>query len=62
MVHRVAKSQTWLSTHTGQGQATVLQLLMLFSCSVMSDFFVTPWTVTCQGSCVHEILQARILE
>ena len=58
-----AMCQTWLSTHPGQDQATVLQLLrLLFSCSVVSDSFATPQTVACQGSCVHEILQARILE
>ena len=31
------------------------------SYSVLSDF-VTPWTVACQGSSIHGILQARILE
>ena len=25
-------------------------MLLLFSCSVMSDSFVTPWTVACQAS------------
>ena len=39
-----------------------LVLLLLFSCSVVSDSFLTPWTVTLQASSVHGISQARILE
>ena len=59
----ILQSQTRLSTHTGQDQATVFQLLrLLFSCLVVSDSFATPQTVACQGSCIHEILQGRILE
>ena len=37
-------------------------LLLLFSCWVMSESFVTPWTLTLPGSSVHGISQARILE
>ena len=39
--------------------------LLLFSCSVISDSFATPWTVApppAPGSFVHGISQARILE
>ena len=32
------------------------------SCSVVSDSFVTPWTIAPPGSSVHGILQARLLE
>ena len=32
------------------------------SCSVVSDSFATPWAAACQGSSVHGILQAIILE
>ena len=28
---------------------SVCYILLLFSCSVMSDSFVTPWTVACQA-------------
>ena len=34
----------------------------MLSCSVVSDSFVTPWTVSPPGSSVHGISQARILE
>ena len=36
-------------------------LLLLFSHSVVSDCFMTPWTVA-PGSSVPGVLQARILE
>ena len=36
-------------------------LFHLFSCSVVSDSFATPWAVP-PGSSVHGIFQARILE
>ena len=35
-------------------------ILLLFSCQVMSDSFVTSWTVACQAPLVHGISQARI--
>ena len=35
---------------------------LLFSCYVMSDSFVTPWTVAPPGSSVHGISQARVLK
>ena len=36
---------------------------MLFSCWVMSNFFVTPWTIcSLTGFSVHGIFQAKILE
>ena len=35
---------------------------LLFSCYVMSDSFVAPWTVAPPGSSVHGISQARVLE
>ena len=34
----------------------------LFSCSIVSDSFVTPWTVAHQTPMSMGILQARILE
>ena len=34
----------------------------LFSRSVLSDSFATPWTVACQVLLVHRISQARVLE
>ena len=37
-------------------------ILSLFSCSVVSDSFATPWTVARQTSSVHGISQARMLE
>ena len=41
---------------------TVLSLLSLFSCSVLSDSFSTSWTVALQAPLSMGILQARILE
>ena len=38
------------------------QLLLLFSCSVVSNSFATPWTVACQAPLSIGISQARILE
>ena len=35
---------------------------MLLSRKVISDPPTTPWTIACQGSSVHGILQARKLE
>ena len=50
-VHGVAKSQTWLSHWTELIQPLFVYLmLLLFSCSVMCDSFVTPWTVARQAS------------
>ena len=40
----------------------LLLCLLLFSCSVVSDSFETPWTVSLPGFSVHEIFQPRILE
>ena len=37
-------------------------LLLLFSQSVVSDIFVTLWTIACQAPLSMGILQARILE
>ena len=37
-------------------------MLLLFSYSVMSNSFVTPWIVACQAPLAHWISQARILE
>ena len=37
-------------------------LLLLFSHSVVSNSFVTPWTIAPPGSSVHVISQARLLE
>ena len=34
---------------TGWERPTLLILLLLFSCSIMSDSFVTPWTVALQA-------------
>ena len=34
----------------------------LFSCYVVSDSFVTPWTISLPGSSARGIFQARILE
>ena len=39
-----------------------ISALLLFSCQVTSDSFVTPWTTAPPGPSVHEISQARILE
>ena len=36
--------------------------MLLFSCSVVFDSFVTPWTAALQAPLSMEILQARILE
>ena len=40
----------------------LLSLLLLFSRSVVSDSFATPWTCSPPGSSLHGISQARILE
>ena len=37
-------------------------VLHLFSHSVMSDSFASPWTVGHQANSVHEISQTRILD
>ena len=37
------------------------KVLLLFSCEVISDSFVTPWPVACQAA-LSGISQARILE
>ena len=40
----------------------ISKTVVVVSCSVVSDSFATPSTVAPPGSCVHGILQARILE
>ena len=64
IVHGVAKSQTRLHDFYSIGRAKPLQaltpfcpfprihrpLLLLFCCKVMSDSFVTPWTIACQAA------------
>ena len=43
-------------------QCLLSRLVVLFSRSVVSNSFATPWTVARQASFVHGILQARVLE
>ena len=38
------------------------ELLLLFSCSVVSDSFAIAWTVPLTGPSVHGISQVRVLE
>ena len=40
----------------------IVIFIILFSCSVMTNSSVTPWTIAPPGSSVHGISQARILE
>ena len=40
----------------------LLFIVLLFSHEVASDSFAVLWTVTLQGSSVHGIFQARVLE
>ena len=40
----------------------IVIFIILFSCSVMTNSSVTPWTIAPPGSSIHGISQARILE
>ena len=47
-----------LSKKQGKGISRSWSLLLMFSCSVVSDSFETPWIVALQGSSVHGNSQA----
>ena len=50
---------TWTLSHAVMLEDVCLWVL---SCSVVSDSFVTPWTVACQAPLSMGFLQVRILE
>ena len=47
LIH-IAVEQKWIQ-HRKAMMLLLLCLLLLFSCSVVSDSFATPWTVACQA-------------
>ena len=52
----------WTVKERAHGNSLEVQWLVRVT-SVVSDSFLTPWTVACQsGSSIHGILKARILE
>ena len=59
-VEKIYYSFRWKTFVLVRNIIVSIQCFHLFSCSVMSDSFVTPWNLP--GSCVHGIFQARILE
>ena len=59
-VEKIYYSFRWRTFVLVRNIIVSIQCFHLFSCSVMSDSFVTPWNLP--GSSVHGIFQARILE
>ena len=54
----ICSAHCFISSDQNSVQFIIL-LLLLFSCSVMTDSFVIPWTVAPLGSSVHGISQAK---
>ena len=56
-IHGVAKSRTRLSdwTELNWSCVTILSRLLLFSCSIMSSSFTTPWTIAHQAACPWDL-------